>query len=397
MKIQNLEINDVAGIQTVNLRFDERMNILCGPNGIGKTTILECCAHSFSVGATSVLKSRASPAGGPELKGSVKTSLKDGEKLSIVNLMVSQHEPMKQSDPFGDHENAAFVLSLKTGRIFSYQALDAVRKDTAKTNTDLYDNIKNGVSSDDIKSWFVNRDLYSTKDKSLSAEQLANFKLATQCFAKLNDAFSFSHVGASSLDVYVNTPGGMIVHEYLSSGFKSCLVMLLGIIKELELRFKDKKVEDIEAIVLIDEIELHLHPEWQGKIARVLIDIFPKIQFIVTTHSPHVIQSAERNQIIALQANGSFVVQRQLPESPYGFKGWTVDEVLTDVMGMADTRSEFFSKLQQEFNAALDARNKDRATAAYKEIEKSLHPNNIESKLMRLQMTGTDWEANDQA
>ena len=215
--------------------------------------------------------------------------------------------------------------------------------------------------------------------------------------AKLNDAFSFSHVGASSLDVYVNTPGGMIVHEYLSSGFKSCLVMLLGIIKELELRFKDKKVEDIEAIVLIDEIELHLHPEWQGKIARVLIDIFPKIQFIVTTHSPHVIQSAERNQIIALQANGSFVVQRQLPESPYGFKGWTVDEVLTDVMGMADTRSEFFSKLQQEFNAALDARNKDRATAAYKEIEKSLHPNNIESKLMRLQMTGTDWEANDQA
>ena len=156
-------------------------------------------------------------------------------------------------------------------------------------------------------------------------------------------------------------------------------------------------MEDIEAIVLIDEIELHLHPEWQGKIARVLTSVFPKMQFIVTTHSPHVIQSAERDQIIALQVDGDTVSQRPLPSSPYGFKGWTVDEVLTDVMGMSDTRSDFFNKLQQEFNDALDMRDKPRATAAYEKIEKSLHPNSVESKLMRFQMTGTDWEAHDQA
>ncbi|MGR7949780.1 AAA family ATPase [Alcaligenes sp. RM2] len=396
MKIQTIEINDVAGITQLNLTFDERMNILCGPNGIGKTTILECCAHSFSLGATSVLKSRVSKNGLNPI-GTVKAGLTNENMPLSVQFKVSQHDPGKYSEPQGEYQNARFILSLKTGRILSYQALDAVRKDSPKSDHHLYEDIKKGVSSDDIKSWFVNRDLYSTKEKALSIEQMANYKLAIECFSKLNTAFSFSHVSASSLDIYITTPGGMIVHEYLSSGFKSCLVMLLGIIKELEFRFPNEKVEDIEAIVLIDEIELHLHPEWQGKITEVLINVFPKMQFIVTTHSPHVIQSAERNQIIALQANGDVAEQRPLPLSPYGFKGWTIDEVLTDVMGMTDTRSDFFSKLQQNFNDALDSRDKTKASAAYAEIEKSLHPNSVEAKLMRLQMIGTDWDSHDQA
>lgn len=395
MKIETIEINDVAGIRRLELSFDRRMNILCGPNGIGKTTILECCAHSFSAGSTPVLKSRVSAGGGVGPSGSVRTGIGGHESVSLVHFQVSQHDPDKSSEVYGDHQNAGYLLSLKTGRTFGYQALDAVRKDTQKSSYDLIEGVKGGVSSGDIKSWFINRDLYLSKEKALSSEQVANYKLATQCFSKLNPHFSFSHVAASSLDIYVSTPGGTIVHEYLSSGFKSCLVMLLGIIKEIELRFPHCRVEDVEAIVLIDEIELHLHPEWQGRIASVLTDVFPRMQFIVTTHSPHVIQSAERNQIIALQAIGDVIERRPLPSSPYGFKGWTVDEVLTDVMGMADTRSDFFSSLQQEFNKALDERDKLRAIEVFAEIEKSLHPGSIESKLMRLQITGTDWGVHD--
>jgi predicted ATP-binding protein involved in virulence len=388
MKIQTLAIKDIAGIKNLHLRFDERMNIICGPNGIGKTTILECCAHSFSAGATAVLKSRAGAKDEGELKGSVETGLKDGSALSIVNLKVNYHDPMRQSEPFGNHEKAAYVLSLKTGRIFSYQPLDAVRKDAEKSSHDLIEGVKNGVSSSDIKSWFVNRDMYSTKDKAMSAEQLANFELAKQCFSKLNAAFTFSHVSANSLDIFVNTPGGQIVHEYLSSGFKSCLVMLLGIIKELELRFKNVKVEDIEAIVLIDEIELHLHPDWQGRIAGVLTDVFPKMQFIVTTHSPHVIQAAERNQIVALEANDGVVTQRELPESPHGFKGWTVDEVLTGVMGMGDTRTDFFNSRMTAFEKALDTDDRSGAQAAFDELDPALHPRSPLRKLLKLQLAG---------
>lgn len=388
MKIKTLSIKNVAGIRDLHLRFDERMNILCGPNGIGKTTILECCAHTFSIGSTSVLKSRAGTQDERAVKGMVETTLKDGEKQSVVNLQINHHEPMKQSDPHGDHMNAGYIVSLKTGRLFDYQALDSVRKDTEKPLHELISNIKNGITSSDIKSWFVNRDLYSTKDKAMSSQQLANFALAKRCFSKLNDAFTFSHVDAGSLDIIVNTPGGLIVYEYLSSGFKSCLVMLLGIIKELELRFKHTAVEDIEAIVVIDEIELHLHPEWQGKIAGVLIDIFPRMQFIVSTHSAHVIQSAERSQIIALELVEGFVRQRELPKTPYGFKGWTVDEVLTDVMGMGDTRTHFFNELMSAFEKAVDADDLDVAKAVFNELDPALHPCNPLRKILKLQLAG---------
>lgn len=394
MEIRNLEITDVAGISHLSLSFDKRMNIVCGPNGIGKTTILECCAHSFSAGRMSILKSRAGK-DGINLIGSVKAILSEGDNLINVDFKISEHDPVKVSDFLGAHKSAGLLLSLKTGRIFSYEAIDAVRKDTVMEPYSLWNAAQQGVAAGNIKSWFVNRDLYATKEKALSAAQVANYMLAIQCFSKLNPDYSFSHVGASSLDIYVSTPGGTIVHEYLSSGFKSCLVMLLGIIKELEFRFPHKHVEEIHGIVLIDEIELHLHPEWQGRIAKVLLDVFPNMQFIVTTHSPHVIQSADRNQIIALEVGNERIEQRPLPMSPYGFKGWTIDEVLTDVMGMTDTRSEFFCSLQRDFDDALDSRDKSRATAAYAEIERSLHPNSVESKLMRLQMAGTDWGAHD--
>lgn len=48
-------------------------------------------------------------------------------------------------------------------------------------------------------------------------------------------------------------------------------------------------------IVLIDEIELHLHPKWQGKIVPVLMDTFPNIQFIITTHSPKVLSEIKND------------------------------------------------------------------------------------------------------
>ena len=54
MKIQSLEINGIGGISYLDLSFDNQMNIICGPNGIGKTTILECLAHCFSQHGTNI-------------------------------------------------------------------------------------------------------------------------------------------------------------------------------------------------------------------------------------------------------------------------------------------------------------------------------------------------------
>lgn len=381
MRIDSIHIEGVGGIIDLSITFHDRMNILCGPNGIGKTTVLESVAHCFAHGQTNILKRHVGAS-----TSTIRATLRDGLETHNVEMKFQQYEPNDPTKINGRHDKSQFLLSLKTTRTFGYSPLNAVSKDAEKPAHVLWEESKNGVTVSDVKNWFVNRYLYSAHSGALTEAQMANFKLAKECFSALNNSFSFSRVNASTNEILVATPNGEIYYEYLSSGFKSCLAILFGIIKEIEFRFSDTKARDFAGVVLVDELELHLHPDWQYRIAGVLLSIFPMAQFIVTTHSPHIIQSAEPNQIIALENRGSQIVARDLPGSPYGFRGWTLDEVLTDVMGMSDTRTEVFGKLMARFNDALDKEDHAAALAAYEQLDASLHPTSHVRKLLRLQL-----------
>lgn len=379
MKIKSLEVTGVAGISYLSLKFGDGMNILCGPNGIGKTTILECIAHCFSASKTPVLKRNVNASA-----SRVAAAMDDGR---FAELKIDVYEPNKQADIYGLADYGQYLLSLKTTRTFSYKELSGVAKDSDKQKYHLWQDAINGIQLGDIKNWFVNRHLFSAHN-TLSDAQVSNFSLAGKCFSVLNEEFVFSHVDAGTLEIAVDSPGGKIYYEYLSSGFKSSLAILLSIIKEVEFRFPNEKVEDFEGIVVLDEIELHLHPEWQGRLPKILTSIFPKIQFIVTSHSPHVIQAAEPHEVVALEYVGSEIRVRELPYSPYGFKGWTVDEVLTEVMGMSDTRTEFFNSRMAKFEMAIDMSDAATAISIFDELDLALHPNNPLRKLLKLQLAG---------
>jgi predicted ATP-binding protein involved in virulence len=83
-----------------------------------------------------------------------------------------------------------------------------------------------------------------------------------------------------------------------------------------------------EGVVLIDELDLHLHPAWQRRIVADLRRTFPKIQFIVTTHSPQIVASVSRSQIRLLDNN------RLVAEEPY-VEGRASNEILEDVFGVS--------------------------------------------------------------
>jgi predicted ATP-binding protein involved in virulence len=63
----------------------------------------------------------------------------------------------------------------------------------------------------------------------------------------------------------------------------------------------DDVTNKTSGVVLIDELDLHLHPQWQQRIVKDLTTIFPKVQFIVTTHSPNVIGSVPHEQLLVLE------------------------------------------------------------------------------------------------
>lgn len=385
MKINKLKIEGVGGIRNLDLSFNTDMNLFCGPNGIGKTTILESIAHIFSAGTTNILKRNASS----EISKITANIDNNGTPLN-KEVQFDTFVPEKPTRIEGFYQLTSGMISLKTTRTFQYQSLQSVNKDTEKQNDILWNEAINGINLLDIKNWFVNRYLYSAHEGALTPQQLNNYQLAKSCFSFLNENFVFSRVDASSNEIMIKTPGGEIYYEYLSSGFKSIISILFGIIKEIEFRFKEPRINavDFTGIILIDEIELHLHPDWQEKIVDVLVKAFPHAQFFASTHSPHVIQTAKPNQIIALGFDNNDIVQRQLPTTQFGFQGWTVEEVLTDVMGMPNLRTEIFDQLISEFQIEIDNEKYDEANKIFIKLDLMLHPQNNLRKLLKFQLAG---------
>lgn len=384
MKIKGIHIKGVGCIRDLYLDFNDRMNILCGPNSIGKTTVIESVASMFNHGQPTVKRNVSCD------KGVIRAVIEVDGQVKENSIQILKFNPRESENVGSFFQEAIKLLSIKVGRNFNYSRLDAVPSDQNRDISEVWNETRSGILFEGVKGWFVNRFLYSTHEGSLSAQQMSNYKLAVRCFSIINPTYSFSNVRASSNDIMVNTPQGEIYYEYLSSGFKSILYLLFSIIKEIEFRFKEHHLtaEQFDGIVLIDEVEIHLHPEWQEQITQILQSTFPNAQFIITTHSPHVIQTAEPNQILALQLNedGNVTLRDDLQTSKYGFKGWTVEEILYDVMGMKTLRTEMYRKLIDDFGKAIDNEDAGTAKAVYAELDELLHPLNPQRKLLSFQL-----------
>ncbi|WP_152632978.1 AAA family ATPase [Aliarcobacter butzleri] len=380
MYVKSINIENIAGITKLDLNFNTRMNIVCGENGIGKTTILECVAHTFSASYTNILKRNALSSYG-KFESIININNQDINKIISINDFI----PISNSQIHGEYQKSKYLISLKVTRTFNYMDLQSVSKDVDKQQHTVYEEAKYGVNIHEIKNWFVNRYLYSAHDGSLTNEQLENLDFAKSCFSIIDENFSFNRVMASDNEIMINTPNGEIYYEYLSSGFKSIISILFGIIKDIEFRFKAPtiKAKDFDGIILIDELELHLHPIWQAKISNILKKVFPKVQFIVTTHSPHIIQNANPNEIIALKRDeNGVVIKKEIPNNEFGFQGWTVEEVLADIMGMEDTRTEIYKNSIINFQNAITNENYSLAKEEFDKLNKLLHPDNYLRKLL---------------
>ena len=135
---------------------------------------------------------------------------------------------------------------------------------------------------------------------------------------------SVHSAGANFVDAF----GVVVEVDSLSDGYRSILSMVLEIIRQLVVCYKNEKVfsSDMKAInkpgvVLIDEIDVHLHPSWQRTIGQWLTKLFPKIQFIVSTHSLLVCQSAINGSIWKLPSpedDGGRVTGQPLQRLLYG-------------------------------------------------------------------------------
>lgn len=213
-----------------------------------------------------------------------------------------------------------------------------------------------------------------------------NLEAAERVFSILDKNVKLEEVDVRTFDVLVSTPGGVIPFEFLSSGFRSAFSLLLGILKEIEFRKLEVSADEFSGVILIDEIDLHLHPTWQQEIGKVVKDTFPNAQIIATTHSPHVIQTAQPEEVLSLQLEaGGKVSSRSVSSSRFGYLGWTVEEILEDIMGVQDTRTGVFRDAMRAFDTAIEKEDEGALNEALGHLQEMLHPNNPLKKFLRIQ------------
>lgn len=386
LRINNIKITGVGPIKNLELAFDNHFNIICGQNGIGKTTILDCLAQSFGANNTSVKRTAGSDSGNWTID-----VLISGQPQKKSFDITSFHPNEKTYSSQGFYQNSNDIIVFKTHRDIPYQHLSSLNTDPQKDYNHFARETIQGSLPSDLKNWFVNRHLWSAHENHLDEHQIRNINLAKECFNILNPNISFSKVNPNSNDILLNTPNGEIYFEYLSSGYKSCMAVLIGLIKEIEFRFKNpsKFIKDFDGIVFIDEIDLHLHPEWQAKIYEALKIILPKVQIFTSTHSPHIIQVANPKEIIPLTLDETNEVKlNPIINQEYGCQGWTVEEILVDVMGMTETRTSTYLNAISNFNVAIDSEDFEAANAQFLILDAMLHPENSLKKILKIQLTG---------
>lgn len=134
---------------------------------------------------------------------------------------------------------------------------------------------------------------------------------------------------------------------HLSDGYRSMFALAVDVLRWLELSRADPKVplDECRGVVLIDEIDAHLHPKWQRQAGFLLCETFPNLQFIVTSHSPFVAMAAGEGALTLLEREEDVVGARQ--DLPY-VRGWAVDHVLSQLFGLVSLRDpETESKLER--------------------------------------------------
>ena len=136
--------------------------------------------------------------------------------------------------------------------------------------------------------------------------------------------------------------GTVVPFTSLSDGYRNVIKIIVDIATRmciLNPYQKENVLKNTPGIVVIDEIDLSLHPTWQRKIIGILKELFPRIQFICATHSPFIIQSLEEGELITLD---------QQLDSEYS--GESIEDIAEDVMGVE--MAQYSEKKRKMYKAA---------------------------------------------
>ena len=352
MKIKNLHIKEFKGLRDISINFEKNdepldLVVLAGSNGSGKTRVLE-----------SILKYFQDYLDYKQNNIEVGIFYEEKEKNCISNVQnffyglknFSYHEV---NNPLYEiHIEIKNKLDILPKIIYVPTEINFQKMNTASTtlvqeykfinivNTNLIKDIPSYIATKMISAMLKN------KNEKVGDVQKKVFNEINEIFENLSIDIKVEDISQDgrNITLFTNSSGDEFDINELSSGEKQLFLRTLAI----------KMLNPENSIILIDEPELSLHPKWQQRIVDVYRKIGKNNQIIIATHSPHILGSVKKENIMLLDKDDEGKIVVRTGDELYDSYGQPTDRVLKDIMGLETTRNPKVFKLLEEAGELVD-------------------------------------------
>jgi len=352
MKIKNLHIKEFKGLRDISINFEKNdepldLVVLAGSNGSGKTRVLESILKYFQDHLN-------------YKQNNIETGIfyEEKEKNCISNVRdffygleyFSYHEV--NNPLYEKHIEIKNKLDILPKIIYVPTEINFQKMDVASTtlvqeykfinivNTNLIKDIPSYIATKMISAMLKN------KNEKVGDVQKKVFNEINEIFENLSIDVKVEDISQDgrNITLFTNSSGDEFDINELSSGEKQLFLRTLAI----------RMLNPENSIILIDEPELSLHPKWQQRIVDVYRKIGKNNQIIIATHSPHILGSVRKENIILLDKDDDGKIVVKTGDELYNSYGQPTDRVLKDIMGLETTRNPKVFKLLEEAGELVD-------------------------------------------
>jgi predicted ATP-binding protein involved in virulence len=331
--------------------------IILGDNGTGKTTLLRVLDRMQPVEATHENQLFSNPKFAFEFILSNSKIDNSNAKLFIKKNDSNAYLSLRLKDGIakmlGHKEVNSFLISYGASRRMSKSTSLSQSEESKNKITSLFDESIDLINSEE---WYLQKYLaFSTSESGIKIKLKQQLDLISKILIDfLPDVLGIrikeikTVNDKSTLEVKINEKEWINLRD-LSFGYQTLTALIVDIAANMMEQYpnSDNPLEE-PAIILIDEIDLHLHPKWQRTVIDKLSQHFPKAQFIATSHSPLIVQAAldKKANIVVCRKEGDKVI---IDNDPDEVKGWRIDQILTsDLFELSSSKSVSFEEMRNE-------------------------------------------------
>jgi predicted ATP-binding protein involved in virulence len=400
MHVQRLRLRDFRGVSSLDLSFPRAVTVLVGANGSGKTTILEAIADMLWPIERHFLNEEKSS--GPFEAEDISNEAYQTE-LELEALIYGQSCTWSAqlqrrgagiTDPAWDNSSLQNILRAFQTRLEVRSNLEipiAVYYPTDRAVLDIPLRIRTRHAFHQFEAWegalgegetrfrlffewFRDReDIENERRVRGEADVDRQLQAVRTAVEALLPGYSNLRVQRIGLRMTLTNPLGIEVSaDQLSDGEKGLLALAGDLARRLAIAGGDTEAKDVRAVVLIDEIELHLHPKWQRRAVPALSKAFPNCQFIITTHSPQVISELQPDRVYALRRTALGISMEQ----PHSTQGKDTNSLLQEIFGESP-RPHWMELEINLVRQLIDQQKYDQARKTLDNIADKLGPNDL--------------------